>query len=722
MNNNPLDSIQIPDPVLENPPDPVLENPNTSNSIPEGMSFEDFVNQQLNSAAIGANEQEYEESPAQAPTRAPVQAPTQPPAQTLAQAPVPAPAPAPAQAQANTQAQPTLPTASPNQFASYSNGKKTMRNSNPDYIPNRITMPKKIEDAQNEIKKKSEKEFIENLLGYQAKTKPNKSNYWAARFYNENHPDSKQSIDANEWDLFKKDANYQARPKDKIDKSFNDFANHTVVSYYQNIALEAASRAVEKIDPKGDIFGEIVGQVNVNKKTISGDASEQVLFIAQAVINEKVTDKKMASQASHALITNYASLSNKTKNGGIDVPSNFANSVQNEKSLLDQLNIKIDNKDIQDKLEVTYGTLSSVEKMAVRNGLMALQSSKSDLNSNDIANNVKDVLLTINPKKGTDLTSELKAVMNPEPPKDVTAQASTEPPAQGGGKNTNYQRENSNEEEKKAEKEEKEEKEQEVDNKQKNKNRNRNSQGASMGDTGALSPSETMIQEQLVGLGVGIGRFIKEVGTGIGGGIGGFFGTGARSLIDGFNDRNLPRTQQPLEEQNQNSSQSAWEDIINDRPTSHLLNDTDKKIVKKIHDNFEQIVSLGDEMETNPTAENKDKLSKALVNHMNHCNDFMVENIDERGEKTEFLSSLAKDMGELNKKIAPIVSRYYSTDDPNNPHTVTKGFETISGLVDSFATNMTKLFNHLKSAVSMGSSNTNTSDNPSLPPPPPPRP
>lgn len=712
MNNNPLDSIQI--------PDPVIENPSANNLIPEGMSFEDFVNQQLNSAAIGANEQEYEESPAQAPTRAPVQAPTQPPAQTLAQAPVPAPAPA--QAQANTQAQPTLPTASPNQFASYSNGKKTMRNSNPDYIPNRITMPKKIEDAQNEIKKKSEKEFIENLLGYQAKTKPNKSNYWAARFYNENHPDSKQSIDANEWDLFKKDANYQARPKDKIDKSFNDFANHTVVSYYQNIALEAASRAVEKIDPKGDIFGEIVGQVNVNKKTISGDASEQVLFIAQAVINEKVTDKKMASQASHALITNYASLSNKTKNGGIDVPSNFANSVQNEKSLLDQLNIKIDNKDIQDKLEVTYGTLSSVEKMAVRNGLMALQSSKSDLNSNDIANNVKDVLLTINPKKGTDLTSELKAVMNPEPPKDVTAQASTEPPAQGGGKNTNYQRENSNEEEKKAEKEEKEEKEQEVDNKQKNKNRNRNSQGASMGDTGALSPSETMIQEQLVGLGVGIGRFIKEVGTGIGGGIGGFFGTGARSLIDGFNDRNLPRTQQPLEEQNQNSSQSAWEDIINDRPTSHLLNDTDKKIVKKIHDNFEQIVSLGDEMETNPTAENKDKLSKALVNHMNHCNDFMVENIDERGEKTEFLSSLAKDMGELNKKIAPIVSRYYSTDDPNNPHTVTKGFETISGLVDSFATNMTKLFNHLKSAVSMGSSNTNTSDNPSLPPPPPPRP
>jgi hypothetical protein len=96
----------------------------------------------------------------------------------------------------------------------------------------------------------------------------------------------------------------------------------------------------------------------------------------------------------------------------------------------------------------------------------------------------------------------------------------------------------------------------------------------------------------------------------------------------------------------------------------------------------------------------------------------MVENMDERGEKTEFLSSLAKDMGELNKKIAPIVSRYYSTDDPNNPHTVTKGFETISGLVDSFATNMTKLFNHLKSAVSMGSSNTNTSDNPSLPPPP----
>lgn len=704
MNNNPLGSIQIPDPVLENPPDPVLENPNTSNSIPEGMSFEDFVNQQLDSATIEANEQEYEleyeESPVQAPTQAPVQAPTRAPAQTLAHA--------------NTQAQPTPPTTSPNQLASYSKGKKTMRNSNPDYIPNRITMPKKIEDAQNEIKKKSEKDFIENLLGYQAKT--NKSNYWAARFYNENHPDSKQSIDANEWNLFKKDANYQARPKDKIDKSFNDFANHTVVSYYQNIALEAASRAVAKIDPQGDILKEIVGQVNVNKKTITGDASEQVLFIAQSVINAKVTDKTLASQASHGLITNYASLS---KNSNIDVPSNFANSVQNEKSLLDQLNIEIDNKDIKDKLEVTYGTLSSVEKMAVRNGLMALQSSKSDLNSNDIANNVKDVLLTINPKKGTDLTSELKAVMNPEPPKDVTAQASTEPPVQGGGKNTNYQR--SNEEEKKAEKEENEEKEQEVDNKQKNKNRNRNSQGASMGGTGALSPSETMLQEQLVGLGVGLGRFIKEVGSGIGGGIGGFFGTGTRSLIDGFNDRSLARTQQRLEEQNQNSSQSAWDDIINNRPTSHLLNDTDKKIVKKIHDNFEQIVHLGDEMETNPTAENKNKLSSALVNHMNHCNDFMSENIDERGEKTEFLSALAKDMGELNKKIAPIVSRYYSTDDPNNPNTVTKGFETISGLVDSFATNMTKLFNHLKSAVS-SSGNTNTNDNPNLPPPPPPRP
>ena len=41
MNNNPLVGLEIPDPVLENP-----------NLIPEGMPFEDFVNQQLASAAI----------------------------------------------------------------------------------------------------------------------------------------------------------------------------------------------------------------------------------------------------------------------------------------------------------------------------------------------------------------------------------------------------------------------------------------------------------------------------------------------------------------------------------------------------------------------------------------------------------------------------------------------------------------------------------------------